>query len=128
MKRYIGCVVVTAAAALALGLNGCNNSVSDKTAAPPVGQAADDNHDRAGHEHSAADMEKAKAELAKLSPEDKTSAENQHVCPVSGEMLGTMGPPKKVDVQGQQVWICCDGCREELLADPDKYLANLKKS
>jgi len=126
MKRYLGCVVITAVAALALGLNGCNSSVSDNTAAPPVGQAADD-HGHAGHEHSAADMEKAKAELAKLSPEDKASAESQHICPVTGEMLGTMGPPKKVDVNGQQVWICCDGCRDELLANPDKHLAKLKQ-
>jgi hypothetical protein len=42
-------------------------------------------------------------------------------------MLGTMGPPKKVDVSGRQVWICCDGCQDKLLADPDKYLAKLPK-
>lgn len=73
------------------------------------------------------DMEKMKAELAKLSPEDAASAEKQHVCPVSGKMLGTMGPPQKMDVNGQQVWICCDGCTEILLKDPDEYLAKLKK-
>ncbi len=127
MKRYMGCVVITAASALALGLNGCNTSVSDKAAAPPAEQVTDDNHDHAGHEHSAADVEKATAELAKLSPEDRASAEKQHVCPVTGEMLGTMGPPKKVDMNGQHVWICCDGCREELLANPDKYLTTLNK-
>jgi Cu(I)/Ag(I) efflux system membrane fusion protein len=71
-------------------------------------------------------MEKMKAELAKLSPEDAASAERQHVCPVSGEMLGSMGPPLKVDVNGKTVWICCDGCRQELLANPDNYLAKLK--
>jgi Cu(I)/Ag(I) efflux system membrane fusion protein len=71
-------------------------------------------------------MEKMKAELAKLSPEDAASAENQHFCPVSDEMLGTMGAPIKVDVNGKSVWICCEGCREDLLADPDKYLAKLK--
>lgn len=129
MKRYSGCIAFAAVTALALGLNGCNTSVSDKAATPPAEQAADGNHDHdgTGHEHSAADMEKAKAELAKLPPADRASAEKQHVCPVTGEMLGTMGPPKKVDVNGQHVWICCDGCREELLANPDKYLAKLKR-
>ena len=51
----------------------------------------------------------------------------QHFCPVSGEMLGSMGVPEKVDVNGQPVWICCDGCKDKLLADPDKYLAKLAK-
>ena len=73
------------------------------------------------------DMEKMRAELAKLSAEDAASAEKQHVCPVSGKMLGTMGPPQKIDVNGQQVWICCAGCKDQLLQKPDKYLAKLKK-
>ncbi len=72
-------------------------------------------------------MEKMKAELAKLSPEDAASAEKQHICPVSGDILGIMGPPIKVDVNGQQVWICCEGCRESLLENPDEYLAKLNK-
>jgi hypothetical protein len=93
-----------------------------------VGTSAADSHDHHGHEHSPAELEKAKGELAKLSPEDAATAERQRVCPVTGELLGTMGPPKKVDVNGQQVWICCDGCREQLFATPDKYLAKLKKS
>lgn len=72
-------------------------------------------------------MEKMKAELAKLSPEDAASAEKQHVCPVSGEMLGTMGAPQKIDVNGQMVWICCAGCKDQLLEQPGKFLAKLKK-
>lgn len=72
-------------------------------------------------------MEKMKAELAKLSPEDAASAEKQHVCLVTDKMLGTMGAPKKVDVDGKIVWICCEGCREELLGNKETYLAKLKK-
>jgi len=71
-------------------------------------------------------MEKMKAELAKLSPEDAESAEKQHMCPVSGEMLGTMGAPQKIDVNGRNVWICCDGCKDQLLEKPDEYLAKLR--
>jgi len=33
--------------------------------------------------------------LAKLSPADRASAEKQHVCPVTGKMLGTMDRRKK---------------------------------
>jgi hypothetical protein len=36
-----------------------------------------------------------------------------------------MGTPKKVDVNGTPVFICCEGCRGSLLAEPDKYLAKL---
>ncbi len=64
---------------------------------------------------SVSGMDKMRVELAKLSPADRASAEKQHVCPVTGKMLGTMGPPKKVEVNGQQVWICCAGCKDELL-------------
>lgn len=127
MNRFLGGVAIIAVAAFALSLNGCNTSVSDKTVAPSAGQAVDDGHDHAAHDHTAADLEKAKAELAKLPSADRVAAEKQQVCPVTGEMLGAMGPPKKVDVNGQQVWICCDGCREDLLASPDKYLTKLNK-
>ena len=72
-------------------------------------------------------MNKMKAELAKLSPEDAAAAQRQHMCPVSGEMLGTMGAPLKIDVKDQQVWICCEGCKDKLLASPDEYLAKLKR-
>ena len=91
--------------------------------------ASSNAHDHADHDHGAAgpDMEKMKAELAKLSPEDAASAETQHFCPVSGEMLGSMGAPIKVDVQGESVWICCDGCKQKVLDNPDEYLAKIRK-
>ena len=73
------------------------------------------------------DMEKMNVALSKLSTEDAASAEKQHVCPVSSKMLGVMGSPQKVDVNGQTVWICCNGCRDKLLSNPDVYLAKLKK-
>jgi hypothetical protein len=67
------------------------------------------------------------AVLATLSAEDRALVEKQQKCPVSGELLGLMGAPVKLDVQGQPVFICCENCREKLLADPDKYLAKLNK-
>lgn len=77
-------------------------------------------------ESSEEDMATMKAELAKLSPEDAASAEKQHICPVTKKMLGTMGAPLKVDVKGTPIWICCENCRDELLANADKYLAEVK--
>lgn len=66
--------------------------------------------------------------LAKLSEEDRALAENQRICPVTQMQLGSMGTPEKVHVNGSDVFICCGGCRESLLKDPDKYLAVLAES
>jgi hypothetical protein len=68
---------------------------------------------------------KIKASLALLSTEDRALAEKQKICPVSGEPLGTMGAPKKINVAGRDVFICCPGCEEDLTSQPDKYLAKL---
>jgi Cu(I)/Ag(I) efflux system membrane fusion protein len=63
--------------------------------------------------------------LSELSPEDRALVEKQGICPVAECRLGSMGTPKKVDVHGTPVFICCEGCRESLLSEPDKYLARL---
>ena len=98
-------------------LIGCGNN-PPPAANPPASSATGE---------GSSDMEKMKAELAKLPPEDAASAEKQHVCLVTDKMLGTMGAPKKVDVDGKNIWICCEGCREELLNNKESYLAKLKK-
>ena len=64
------------------------------------------------------------AERTKLSPEDRDLADAQEWCAVStDERLGSMGPPLKLDVKGQPVFVCCKGCKRKAEADPDKTLA-----
>jgi len=63
--------------------------------------------------------------MASLSETDRAAALAQKVCPVSDEMLGGMGTPIKVTVNGRDVFLCCEGCREKLEANPDQYLAKL---
>ena len=72
------------------------------------------------------DAEITKA-MAELSVEDRALAIKQKVCPVSGEGLGKMGVPLKMEVKGQTVFLCCAGCKDKLLASPDEYLAKIKK-
>ncbi len=72
--------------------------------------------------------EKIVAALSKLSDEDRALAEKQKICPVTKQLLGSMGTPPKVDVNGKPIFICCKGCEKRLLDDPDKYLANLDNS
>ena len=133
-----------AVAVVSIGVYGCGAntasrpepSVADPSTSANVDHAnmGSADHDQQGSGHAAheghaeqtkSDMETMQEGLAELSAADRASAEKQHVCPVSGEMLGTMGTPQKVDVSGQQVWICCPGCKDQLLASPGQYLAKL---
>ena len=63
--------------------------------------------------------------LAVLSEADRALAERQSICPVTRMPLGSMGTPPKIDVHGRPVFICCEGCRQRLLDDSDRYLAEL---
>ena len=66
------------------------------------------------------------AERAKLSAEDRVLVDAQEWCAVStDERLGAMGPPLKLDVKGQPVYVCCKGCQRKALADPDATLAKV---
>lgn len=58
---------------------------------------------------------------------DAAAIAAQKTCPVMDEPLGGMGVPGKVDVQGKAVYICCAGCAKKLVAEPEEYLAKLKK-
>lgn len=101
MAVFVPCVVATA-------LGGC----ADSTAQKDVEVAA-----------PAAAVSEA---MQSLSEEDRQSALRQRICPVSEEPLGSMGPPVKVVVGEQEIWICCDSCEELLKADPQSYLEKLQ--
>jgi hypothetical protein len=47
----------------------------------------------------------------------------QKICPVTGEALGSMGPPIAVNVKGQTIYVCCEGCVKTVQCDPDQYIA-----
>ncbi len=61
--------------------------------------------------------------LAALPPEDRALAEKQGVCPVSGEELGSMGTPVKVEHEGKVVFLCCDHCKKKFDENPAEYVA-----
>lgn len=65
------------------------------------------------------------AAMAELNLADRTAAFAQETCPVSGQLLGSMGAPIKVTAEGQEVFLCCAACKEKFEADPQKYLAKL---
>jgi hypothetical protein len=51
------------------------------------------------------------ANMAKLSPADRELAAAQGFCAVMVDnRLGTMGPPLKISVGSEVVFLCCEGC------------------
>ncbi|MFL5341421.1 MAG: hypothetical protein ACJ8F7_14850 [Gemmataceae bacterium] len=68
------------------------------------------------------------AELAKLDPAERAAIEAQGWCAISNdERLGAMGPPVKITLKGQAVYLCCKGCQKRAEADPDKTLAKVEE-
>jgi RND family efflux transporter MFP subunit len=71
---------------------------------------------------------KVKANLDKLSAEDRPLAEAQGFCPILPQnRLGSMGKPVMIMVKGQPVFLCCQGCKDQALAKEDQTLANVEK-
>ena len=66
------------------------------------------------------------ASLAAMEPQDRDAAKAQGFCPVMTESaLGSMGPPVKVDVGGEAVFVCCKGCGKKAQANAEKTLATV---
>jgi Cu(I)/Ag(I) efflux system membrane fusion protein len=111
-------------------LPGCSNQQSNPqpSALPETTQdqsAAKGHEGHVGHAEHADHVEPSKYAdgLSQLSAEDRKLAEKQKVCPVSGQPLGSMGEPYKVAANGQDVFLCCQGCENKIKEDPEKYLA-----
>jgi hypothetical protein len=109
-------ITLTGFLALTVGLTGCNKDEPTAKAPPAqtqvTGEATDD----------------VAIERAKLIPEDRELVEAQEWCVIStDERLGSMGPPLKLDIKGQPVFICCKGCKRKAEADPDKTLAKVEE-
>lgn len=60
--------------------------------------------------------------VALLPANEQAAAMRQRTCPVIGEPLGSMGKPIRVDVSGQSVYVCCEGCVNAVRRSPEKYL------
>ena len=68
--------------------------------------------------------DRIKTALAKLSAEDRQLAEAQRFCAVEEEnRLGSMGTPVKLVIEGQPVFLCCEGCEDAAKTNPKKTLA-----
>jgi hypothetical protein len=100
-----------------------------KAAKPAAAAEVSDNARIEDEEDQEVEIEAA---LAKLSSEDRRIAKAQRFCPViEDSRLGSMGPPVKIVVEGQPVFLCCAGCKTKALKDPQATLtrvAQLKRT
>jgi hypothetical protein len=102
---------------LSFAVLGCGTKPS-----PPANTEAHHSHEHTTHEETEVDEA-----FAKLSPEDREAAIAQKMCPVSDQALGSMGTPIKVTVEDRDVFVCCQGCVDELRTKFDEYVAKLEK-
>ena len=142
MSKVVLFLSSLAVLAVVVLLAGCSG-VED-TAPPTAVEVSAADHDHADHDHAehashdAAHAEHAEVSpaiteaLAQLSEEDRSAAEAQKICPVSGTALGSMGKPYKITVTTgagveRTVFLCCAGCESAIKENPDKHLAKLDK-
>lgn len=75
---------------------------------------------------SANEGDEVAAVRAKLDPADRAAVDAQEWCVIqTDERLGSMGPPPKLDIRGQTVFVCCKSCERKAKADPDATLAKV---
>jgi uncharacterized protein (TIGR03000 family) len=66
--------------------------------------------------------------LARFSPEDRLLAEAQKFCAVQEQnRLGSMGPPFKLVIKGQPVFLCCEACSARAQSNADQTVAKVKE-
>jgi hypothetical protein len=106
-----------------------SKAISSDTSAQSDLDASEGQHrDGDGHDPTKVEAQESKisAVMAKLNSEDRELAESQKYCAVMDrERLGGMGAPLKIEINGQSVFVCCKGCRQKALKNPDETLAKV---
>lgn len=73
-------------------------------------------------------LTEASAELAKLPAAERAAAEAQKFCAINNKgLLGSMGAPIKLELDGKPVYLCCSGCTKKAQADPAATLAKVEE-
>lgn len=95
---------------------------------PPSEPVASTPDSSSMEEEGATDHAAIEEAFSKLSPEDRVLAESQKFCAIATTSpLGSMGTPLKIDVNGEAVFLCCAGCKNKALRNPEETLASVAK-
>lgn len=73
-------------------------------------------------------LSEASAVLANFPAKERAAIEAQKYCAIQDKnLLGSMGAPIKLELNGEPVYLCCKGCIAKAKADPNATLAKVKK-
>jgi hypothetical protein len=129
-RKTLGVTILIAFGGLIIAGCGTQKPVAPVASEDATGEEAHHQHGDADHDHANTTHDNAEINpaMTKLSPADRKLAEEQKICPVSGEPLGSMGVPVKVTLEGRDVFVCCEGCVDELKQNFQTYAAKLDKT
>lgn len=117
MRTMLGVMCLTLAATIGCSDGSVPSPSPSPTPAAPASAGTESQEDP-----------KIEAALNELSEEDRTLAKAQKFCAVAEKgRLGSMGKPVKIMIEGQPVFLCCDGCEEDALKNPQETLAKVEK-
>ncbi len=114
-----------AASAEYFGASGSTTSNSATTVMPPSTASTSKSTVQPANSRSFKFTEEQLKNLAKLSPTDRQAAIEQGKCPITDQVLGSMGKPEKIELDGRTVFLCCEGCRQEALKKKDEVLKKI---
>jgi hypothetical protein len=79
--------------------------------------------------HDPGPSDSIQANLASLTPDDRRLVEAQRICLADGcgARLGEGGPPRRVVLQNQPIFFCCEGCERWARTHPSAALAKLHR-
>lgn len=119
VTQWVGLTAVAGLFALLVGCSGKDKESDHK----------DTNHqEKAGTTGDETKEQKVKANLAKLSEEDRRLAEDQKYCSIEQDnLLGAMGKPIKLVLKGKPVFLCCPSCQDMAKENPDRTLDTVEK-
>ena len=76
--------------------------------------------DHSSHDHGDPDIDTSAPATGTVEPAPKPYPLDY--CVVSDEKLDSMGKPKVIVHEGQEIKFCCGGCEKKFLKDPAKFL------
>jgi hypothetical protein len=79
-----------------------------------------------GHDHSKHNHEAAPA--AKPTGDQNVKPYPLKTCLVSGEELGKMGKPARIVHEGQEILLCCDGCKKDFRKDTARFMKKIEEA
>lgn len=114
-----------AVAFLGIIVAGCQSESAPMSTASSPKDVASSGDDHGSDDSEASDVKSA---MANLSNEDRSVAESQKFCAVmETNLLGSMGTPLKLVVNGEPVFVCCAGCKSKAMKNPEETLARVAK-